>query len=694
MSSGLPESHGSRFPISSLPESAFDSKDSDVPIVGSNPALDKAISKTQKHLIDRQHEDGFWVAELEGDTILESEYMLLLGWLKKEQDPVFRQCANYILDQQMPEGGWTLYPGGPLEISSSVKAYFALKIAGHDPESEPMQRAQRAILDAGGAEKVNSFTRYYLALLGIIGYHQVPAVPPELMLLPRWMPFNIYEMSAWSRTIIVPLSLLWHFKPVRKLPDEWRIDELFHTSPRDLPVSMPPSAVVDELKQSTRIDWYKFFRRVDSCLKFGDRVGLRPFRKTAVKRAAKWMIERLDHSDGLGAIFPPIIWSVVALRELGYSQDSPEVQTQLNELEKLMITEGDRTRLQPCKSPVWDTSIATIALRESGISWNHPAILKSCEWMLSKEVRSKGDWSVRSPDLAPGGWYFEFHNEFYPDVDDSIMVTMALNRSLPRKLGTDLNINWLEAGWSPHAEDQDAVAVVTGKAIDNLEAIEDLELAANYLPAMKRAIDWVLRMQNSDGGWGAFDRDNTRELFTKVPFADHNAMIDPSWPDISARVLEMLADVGWDRRQPAIDKALDYIWNEQEHDHCWFGRWGVNYIYGTWQVLVGLTKIGVRVDDPRVVRGAQWLIDHQQENGGWGETARSYDDPSLRGQGPATASQTAWALLGLIAAGRANDEAVHKGVQYLIDSQNDDGSWTEKWFTGTGFPKVFYLKYH
>jgi squalene-hopene/tetraprenyl-beta-curcumene cyclase len=696
MSSGLPEPHGGRFQNFSASNSLdLDAKLADPRASsGTDPRLDQSIARTQAYLTDRQHEEGYWVAELEGDTILESEYMLLLVWLGKERDPIFQRCANYVLDQQMPEGGWTLYPGGPLEISSSVKAYFALKIAGHDPESEPMQRARRAILDAGGAEQVNSFTRYYLALLGIISYHQVPAVPPELILFPRWMPFNLYEMSSWSRTIVVPLSLLWHFKPVRQVPDEWRIDELFHDSPARLPVSMPPSAVVDELKKPTRIDWFKFFRRVDSCLKFCDRVGIRPLRKTAVKRAARWMLRRFEKSDGLGAIFPPIIWSVVALRALGYAEESPEVRSQLEELEKLSITEGDRTRLQPCKSPVWDTCITTIALRESDLPWNHPAILKSCAWMLSKEVREKGDWSVRSPNLAPGGWYFEFNNEFYPDVDDSIMVTMALNRSLPRKPGTELNINWLEAGWSPHAADQDVVGVVTAKAIDNLEAIEDLELTAKYLPSMKRAIEWVLAMQNRDGGWGAFDRDNTREVFTKVPFADHNAMIDPSWPDISARVLEMLADVGWDRRHPAINKALEYIWNKQEHDHCWFGRWGVNYIYGTWQVLVGLTKIGIPADDPRIVRGAQWLIDHQQEYGGWGETARSYDDPSLRGQGPTTASQTAWALLGLIAAGFARHESVRRGVQYLLDSQNDDGSWTEEWYTGTGFPKVFYLKYH
>jgi len=687
MSSGLPDSQGSRFDFNDSPATHRFSTDD----AGS---VSTAIKRTQNYLLERQQPEGYWVGELEGDTILESEYMLLLVWLEQENTPVFQQCANYILDQQNEEGGWSLYPGGPLEISSSVKAYFSLKIAGHDPNAEHMVRAKEAILAAGGAETVNSFTRYYLALLGIIGYHQVPAVPPELLLLPSWMPFNIYEMSSWSRTIIVPLSLLWHYKPSRQLPAEWKIDELFHHGPDKMPVTMPPSAVVDDLKKPTRIDWHKFFARVDRGLKFCDRVGLRPFRKTAVKRAEQWMLKHFEKSDGMGAIFPPIIWSVVGLRCLGYEIDSPEVTAQLDELEKLSITEGDRTHLQPCKSTVWDTAITTIAMRESGLSAEHPALRKSVRWLLSKEVKEKGDWSLRSPQQPPGGWYFEFNNEFYPDVDDSIMVTMALWRCLPHEPGQRYQVQWLERGWSPHEADQDAVAVVTGTAHHNLAAVDDVDLASASLPAMKRAIDWVLCMQNSDGGWGAFDRDNTRELFTKVPFADHNAMIDPSWADISARVLEMLATVDWDRRHPSIEKALDYIWSEQEEDGAWFGRWGVNYIYGTWQVLVGLTDLGIPTDDPRIQKGAQWFVDHQQENGGWGETARSYDDPSLRGQGPTTASQTAWALLGLIAAGHADSDAVRNGVEYLISTQKEDGSWDEPWYTGTGFPKVFYLKYH
>ncbi len=656
--------------------------------------LAECIARTQRFFLERQAPDGYWVGELEGDTILESEYLLLLTWLGREASDVARRCANYILQQQMPDGGWSLFPGGPLEISASVKAYFALKICGHSPDAEYMLRAKQAILNAGGAERVNSFTRYYLALLGIISYRQVPAVPPELILLPRWMPFNIYEMSSWSRTIVIPLSLLWHFKPVRVLPPAWHIDELFHDTPENLPVTMPKSDVVDDLSRKTWVDWDKFFRRVDRGLKFLDRWRIRPLRGLAVRKAARWMLTRFEQSDGLGAIFPPIIWSVVALRCLGYAGDSPEVRAQLEELDKLSITEGETTRLQPCKSPVWDTAIATIALRESGLPWNHSAIRKAARWLLSKEVRSKGDWSVRSPRQAPGGWYFEFNNEFYPDVDDSIMVTMALNRCLPREPGTEFRINWLENRWSPLPEDADARAVISSRAADTEEALDQVEAAREIIPAMRRAIDWVLTMQSRDGGWGAFDRDNTRELFTRVPFADHNAMIDPSTADITARVLEMLGDVEWDRRHPCIAPALEFVWKHQEDDHAWIGRWGVNYLYGTWQVIVGLAAIGVSPQDARIVAAARWLKEHQQPDGGWGETARSYDDPSLRGQGPSTPSQTAWALMGLLAAGEVDSEAVVRGVQYLIDTQQSDGAWDTPWYTGTGFPKVFYLKYH
>lgn len=662
-----------------------------------NPAdsqLDETIRRTTQWLCDQQDPEGFWVGELEGDTILESEYILLLAYLGQENSDVAKQCAAYMLDQQLDDGGWAIYPGGPLEVSASVKAYFALKLTGHSPQAEYMRRARQAIIDAGGAEKVNSFSRYYLALLGVIEYRQCPAVPPELMLIPRWMPFNIYEMSAWSRTILVPLSLLWAYQPVRKIGEELGIRELFVNSPEELPTVMGESDSLDDMTFKTRIDWDKFFRRVDVGLKLIDRLRLTPFRRVAIRKAKNWMLERFADSDGLGAIFPPIIWSVVALKCLGYNEDSPEVAGQMNELDKLMITERGKTRLQPCKSPVWDTAIATIALREAGLPSNDKHIQRSVKWLLDKEVREFGDWATLNKGQEPAGWFFEFNNRFYPDVDDTIMVLMALNLCLPGDDTRSWSADILFDNWSPHEADLDTAAILTGRSDSPLEAFQSVEITKPMLMAMWRGIRWIMAMQCKNGGWAAFDVDNDRELFTRVPFADHNAMIDPPTADITARVLEMLGRLRVPLHHPSIQRALDFVWNEQEEDGSWVGRWGVNYLYGTWQGIVGLIEAGVPTHDSRIQRAAEWLKSAQQSCGGWGETPRTYDEPQLRGQGPVTPSQTAWALLGLIAAGEANSLAVSRGVAYLTTSQNTDGTWDEDTWTGTGFPRVFYLKYH
>lgn len=661
---------------------------------GAGTRVQNAIELTRDKLLSLQHPDGYWCAELQGDTILESEYILLLAFLGQGQSQRAKDAAAYMLDQQGDHGGWSMFPGGPLEVSGSVKAYLALKITGHDPNADYMIRARDAILTAGGIEQINSFTRYYLAMLNLIPYDLCPAVPPEMILLPLWAPFNIYEMSAWSRTIIVPLSLLWACQPKSALPPEHRIDELYATPEKSLPRKI--GGVNQEGVVRGWINWTKFFQRVDGMIKLVERLGFKPFRQRSVKLCEEWILQRLDKSDGLGAIFPPIIWTIIGLRCLGHKDDSPVIQSQVAELEKLVIRDVDangaaKVRLQPCLSPVWDTAIATIALRDAGVSRHDPAIRNSLNWLLSKEVRQPGDWKLRNPGLEPGGWFFEFNNEFYPDVDDTCMVLIAFGRCLPEGLGREWTMELFDDRF---AKNPDSPVIFSGRSASAEKAIAEMEAAIPMVAALRRGVRWLKAMQSKDGGWGAFDANNTREVLTKVPFADHNAMIDPSTSDITARVLESFAGLGIRPDSDVHQRALDFIWNDQQQDFCWYGRWGVNYIYGTWQVIVGLVANGVSPSDPRICRAVDWLWNHQQECGGWGETACSYDDPTLRGTGVPTASQTAWALLGLIAAGKADSSSARRGVEYLLNTQQPDGTWHETQFTGTGFPRVFYLKYH
>jgi squalene-hopene/tetraprenyl-beta-curcumene cyclase len=631
----------------------------------------RATLRTRDWLAQQQHEDGYWVGELEGDTILESEYILLLAFLGQEQSERAKQAAEYILTQQQDHGGWSLFPGGPLEISGTVKAYWALKLTGHDPSTPAMQRARSAILKHGGADAVNTFTRFYYALLGQIDYRHCPTVPPEFMLFPKWFPINPTRVSAWSRTMIVPLSIMWAKKPVRSLPEHLGIQELFLKKPDDWAWPECPG-----LKPRSRfLSWRRFFLGVDKCLKWAERRGLMFLRKKALKHCEQWMLDRFEHSEGLGAIFPPMIWSVIALKALGYKDDDPAYVRCLKVVEDLAIDEDNTRRMEPCKSPVWDTAISLIALADAGLPSDDVQVATAQRWLLDRQTTKKGDWAdvVKA---EPGGWYFEHANEFYPDVDDTIMVLMALGRKFDPP----------QPDLFPTIED--------GENTDREERDTDPDLQDRITDAGLKAERWVLAMQNRDGGWGAFDRDNDCEVLCHVPFADHNAMIDPSTPDLTARVLESLGKRGYRLGDPAVDRAMDYLRRTQEADGSWFGRWGVNYIYGTWQVLMGLEAVGVPSDDPLMRRGAAWLFAHQQSCGGWGETCDSYRDASLRGQGEPTPSQTAWALLGLIAAGHASHPAVQRGIRYLAETQNEDGTWDETEFTGTGFPQVFYLRYH
>jgi len=659
----------------------------------------RAIGRTVAWLVGQQHAEGYWVGELEGDTILESEYILLLAYLGRHQSPLAGKAARHIINQQLPTGGWAMYPGGAVEVSGSVKAYFALKLTGHDPSAEYMRRARSAILAHGGADAVNSFTRFYLALLGQISYEQCPAVPPEVVLLPKWFPVHLYSVSAWSRTIIVPLAIMSACQPVAEIDPRLGIRELFLHDPQDWPRLRCPG-----LQGGTGLlSWDRFFRTVDRGWKWCQWFGLLPFRRRALAEAERWMLARFEGSDGLGAIFPPMIWSIIALKCLGYEDDSPEMVYCHERLAGLVIEEGDTARLQPCKSPVWDTAITLRALAAGGVPPRDQAITRAAQWLLDRQILGKGDWA-NTVDAEPGGWCFEHANDYYPDVDDTTMVLMALAEQFAdaqqRSFGTGGRV-------LSGAADRENLREVIGRTACDIPENEPYDVAAMFhrtSAAIDRGERWVLAMQNRDGGWGAFDRNNDREFLCYVPFADHNAMIDPSTPDLSARALEALGKLGRRVGDPAVDRGIEYLRATQEADGSWFGRWGVNYIYGTWQVLVGLRQVGVPHDDDAIAAGVNWLLAHQQASGAWGESADSYAQPHLRGQGKPTPSQTAWAVLGLVAAGYHDHPATLRGIAWLLEQQrtdgargddlSDDGTWDEEEFTGTGFPRVFYLRYH
>lgn len=613
-------------------------------------AIRHAIRGAVHYLRDRQRPDGHWVAELEGDTILESEYVLLLQFLGKTDSEKFRKLANYIRSKQHPEGYWSIYPGGPPEVSASVKAYFACKLAGYSESEAFMVRARRAILSLGGVTHCNTFTKLYLSIFGQYDWCGVPTIPPEMILFPKWFYFNIYEMSSWSRAIIVPLSVINALRPYRPIPSRATIDELFVGGKNRKRMHLP--------WDNRPFTWRNVFLVVDKILKLYHASPVKPFRRLALQRCLQWLLEREENSGGLGAIFPAMTHAIMAYKCMGLPDNHPAIQKELKELAAFEIEEGDTLRLQPCVSPVWDTAISLNALLDSGYPPESPEIHKAAEWLLSKQTRKKGDWAVKVRDVEPGGWYFELENEFYPDVDDTIMVLMALYKTYCAD-----GRPWTEAP-SPARE------------------------------AMERGLNWVFAMQNRDGGWASFDKDNNKVLFQYVPYADHNAMLDPSSADITARVLEMCSYYGIGKTDPRIKRAIAYLYREQEEDGSWFGRWGVNYIYGTWQVIRGLARIGEDIRSERIQRAVRWLHSVQNEDGGWGETCQSYEPGHPKATGPSTPSQTAWALMGLFNAGDLHSCAVQRGLEYLLKNQNDDGTWEEEWFTGTGFPRVFYLRYH
>ena len=621
--------------------------------------VQSAIVQSRDFLLAQQHPDGYWCGELEADSMLEADYIYLHMLLDTGDPSRLQRACTEMMRYQNEDGSWSIYPGGPGNISLSVKCYFSAKLMGIGADDPRLVRCREWVLAHGGVVACNTFTKMYLCSMGQYDYDAVPAIPPEIVLFPNWFYFNIYEISSWSRSILVPLAIIYAKKPFKKIPPEHSIDELFVGGRANSMLRL-------RRDRSSIFSWRNFFIVLDRIMHVAEAVHIRPLRKIALRQAEKWILERLEMTDGLGAIYPAMLNAILALRCLGYSEDDPQVIRARDEFEKLGIEEPPSAgmpeptfRMQPAVSPVWDTAQAVFALGEAGVPRNDPRMIKAADWLLSKEVRHKGDWAVKVPRTEPGGWYFEFNNEFYPDTDDTAQVLLALNK------------------------------------VDNPRERYQHQVA-------ERAIEWEFAMQCRSGGWGSFDKDNTKMIFQYIPFADHNAMLDPPTVDITGRILEMLATYGYARDDKRVDKAIKFILKEQEPDGSWFGRWGVNYIYGTFLVLRGLEAIGVDHLEPQVQQAAEWIRMVQNPDGGWGETCGSYDDPNTRGVGTSTPSQTAWALLGLLAAGDDRSDSIAKGVRWLLTRQRPDGSWDESMgegptrqniITGTGFPRVFYLSY-
>lgn len=611
--------------------------------------LKDAISRAADYLLSLQKEPGYWIGELEADSTLESDHLFYLHLIGKATPKLAAKLANTIRGEQLPGGGWNIYAGGPPELNATVKGYFALKLAGDLPGAPHMEAARRTALELGGLEKTNSYVRFYFALAGLIGWDKVPAMPPELILLPNWFFMNLYEMSSWTRGIVVPLTILFAERPGWRLPGNIRVDELWKNPQKRIPA----------LRWDRRmLSWHNFFILADRLFRAYEALPWKPPRRAALARSRRWLLEHLERSDGLAAIYPAMLNSVLALVALGYPPDHPLTARERGALSGFEIDDGAAVRVQPCLPPVWDTALAMAALKEADLPANHPALVRGARWLLEKQIMGSGDWQVKNRDVCPAGWAFEFRNDFYPDVDDSAFVLMSL------------------------------------QGVDYPDR-------ARCQAALEKGLEWVLSMQNRDGGWGAFDKDNDHALLTRVPFADHNAMIDPSTPDLAARALECMGQFGMRASFPAVRRAVEYLRREQTSEGAWYGRWGVNYIYGTSGVLRALEAVGLQ-HEAFARRGATWLRSVQNPDGGFGESIASYDDPALKGKGKSTASQTAWGLIGLLAVlpgqnGPVASEfsaAAARAARYLVDHQNADGSWDEDSWTGTGFPQVFYLKYH
>jgi squalene-hopene/tetraprenyl-beta-curcumene cyclase len=609
-------------------------------------ALDRAISAATDALLRRQRPDGHWVFELEADCTIPAEYVLLRHYFGEPVDAELeRKIGVYLRRTQGKQGGWPLFREGDFDMSASVKAYFALKTIGDDIDAPHMARARQAIRARGGAEQSNVFTRVLLSLFGVTAWRAVPVMPVEIMLLPKWFPFHIDKISYWARTVIVPLLVLQALKPKAKNPKGIAIDELFLKDPKTLgPKSKAPHQ---------KWNWFIAFQAFDAVLRVVEPMFPKSWRKRAIDKAVEFVTERLNGEDGLGAIFPAMANSAMMYQVLGYPSQHPDYVAARTSVDKLLIVKDDEAYCQPCMSPVWDTGLVCHTLLEVGTQRAVDACVAGLNWLVPLQVLDvRGDWIARRPDVRPGGWAFQYANPHYPDLDDTAVVVMAMDR--------------------------------TQKVCDN----------KNFQTAIDRGREWICGLQSQNGGWGAFDADNEYLYLNNIPFADHGALLDPPTEDVTGRCVSMLAQLG-EASTMQVRDGVDYLRRTQLAEGSWYGRWGMNYIYGTWSVLCALNAAGLPPDAPEIKKARDWLISIQNSDGGWGEDGTSYK-LDYRGyeNAPSTASQTAWALIGLMAAGAAGHPAVAKGIDYLIATQGTDGLWAEERYTATGFPRVFYLRYH